>query len=323
MNEKVNTIVRNTKIYNIDDAKMKSCQALFKAVECKMETVMERIKFENDSRCLHAFSKGKTAAVKLPTFSGGADEDFSKFKRDVIKGFKTNKVRRDDQTRTLRECLVGHPKHLIPIAMINIEDAWNVLISIYGDPSRVMAAKKKKILEMEEFPKDKNSAKALKKQVEWLMLLKITLQDIIELGDDDEEMQKEAFSGSMITAVRSLFPFKYLAAISKLKGTGREKMFKIVEYVVDLRENRQEMMKSADQTTGVEDSFDETNECTSAEDSFDTDKESSSGEDSSSGNDSSVHGPSSSGSDTDAGQPHEELTDDELPEDPGGQVGEA
>ena len=70
MNEKVKAIERNTKIFDLDETKMKSSLALFRTVECQMETAVENIKFENDARCLYSLSKSKTASVKLPSFSG-------------------------------------------------------------------------------------------------------------------------------------------------------------------------------------------------------------------------------------------------------------
>ena len=140
--------------------------------------------------------------------------------------------------RKFIECLRGHPKHIIPASMYNIEDAWKTLDAIYGDPSRVMAAKKNKILSMKQFPKDENSGKTLKEKVEWLMKLEITLKEVVELADSDEEMEKEAYSGSMITTVRNLFSFVYLSDLSKYRGTGRQKLLKMIEYVSDLRENR-------------------------------------------------------------------------------------
>ena len=85
MNEKVKAIERNTKIFDLDETKMKSSQALFRAVECQMETAVENIKFENDARCLYSLSKSKTASVKLPSFSGEQEEDFCKFKKVTIK----------------------------------------------------------------------------------------------------------------------------------------------------------------------------------------------------------------------------------------------
>ena len=64
------------------------------------------------------------------------------------------------------------------------------------------------------------------------------------MADDEEEMEMEAFNGSMIATVRNLFPFNTLASLSEQRGTGREKMHHMISFIQELRENRQEMMKN-------------------------------------------------------------------------------
>ena len=70
--------------------------------------------------------------MKLPKFNGKPDQDFSKFKIDMIKGFKSNKVSKEDQAKKLRENLIDQSKTLIPVGMESIDDAWKILTDKYG-----------------------------------------------------------------------------------------------------------------------------------------------------------------------------------------------
>ena len=188
-------------------------------------------------------SKSKAANVKLPSFSGAIEEDFSKFKKEVKKGFLSNKVRRDDQPSKLRECLKGNAKKLIPVSMDCIEDCWSALEAMYGDPSRIMNARKKKIKLMGKFPSDETSPTSnhLSSQIEWLLTMEITIKDIIELADGDEEMQREAYVSTTFIAITKLLPFSVQEKIAKIRENGKDKMAKIVDVLETLREDRQSL----------------------------------------------------------------------------------
>ena len=241
---------RNTKSYDLDDSLMMSSMALIETLECEMNMAIEHIVFEDDTRQLYSLAKSTTASVKLPIFSGEQSEDFTRFRKEMEKGFKTNRVKRFDQTSKLRESLKNHPRNLIPNTLDDFEEAWRILQSIYGDPSRVMAARKKKISGLGSFPKDDKKGGIIKKQVEWLISLEITLKDIMELAQDDEEMEMEAYNGSMLSSIRLLFPFDIEEDLAKIRGTGKYKVSKIIEYIGTLREGRQEMLKDREGVGG-------------------------------------------------------------------------
>ena len=112
----------------------------------------------------------------MPIFSGDQGDDFCKFRKEMERGLRTNRVRRDDQASKLRENLRNHPRSLIPNSLENIDEAWKILQAIYGDPSRVMNARKAKITSMGSFPKNGKGVNPIKNQVEWLMNLEVTLQ---------------------------------------------------------------------------------------------------------------------------------------------------
>ena len=48
-------------------------------------------------------NESKTANVAFPTFSGTTDEDYLKFEREMRDCIKRNRIRREDQSRKLRE----------------------------------------------------------------------------------------------------------------------------------------------------------------------------------------------------------------------------
>ena len=51
-----------------------------------MEEVVKDIRKQDERRGLYSLSKSKAADVKLPKFGGKVDQDFSKFKAEMIKG---------------------------------------------------------------------------------------------------------------------------------------------------------------------------------------------------------------------------------------------
>ena len=75
-----------------------------------------------------------------------------KFQKEMLKGFKSNKIKKDDQIKKLRECLSGIPKTLIPIGMESVQDAWLILKDMYGDSARVMIARKRIIEDFGDYP---------------------------------------------------------------------------------------------------------------------------------------------------------------------------
>merc|ERR1719209_615107 len=78
---------------------------LVEELEEDVEEVKEKIAKEDNERELYSLDPVKVSKINLPTFGGKNHEDFSKFKEDIEKGFKTNRITRDEQIIKLRECL--------------------------------------------------------------------------------------------------------------------------------------------------------------------------------------------------------------------------
>ena len=102
---------------------LKISTALINTLESEMSMAIDNIKFEDYKRCLYSSSKSKATDVKLPTFDGNQFDDFMKFQKEMLNGFRSNKVKKDDQIKKLRECLSGTPNTLIPKGMESVKDA--------------------------------------------------------------------------------------------------------------------------------------------------------------------------------------------------------
>ena len=107
-----------------------------------------------------------------------------------------------------------------------------------------MAARKKKVSSMGKFPKNDTHGGSLTRQVEWLMVLEVTMKDITELAQEDEEMDREAYNSSMLDSVKNLFDFKIFSQLAQLSGTSKQKFVQMIAFISKLRENRQLMLKS-------------------------------------------------------------------------------
>ena len=245
--EKGWAIQRNTRIFDLNDQIMRSSMGLVNTLGAELDLAIENVEFEDETRCLYSTNKSKAANVKLPMFGGGPEEDFCKFEKEVMKGFVTNRVRRDDQVRKLRECLKNHPRTMIPSSLENIDEAWKVLKTIYGDASRMMKAKKSKLASLDRMPRNGSNAGQLKTQIEWLIKMELILQDIFEIGGQSLNMERAAYSPELIDTINSLFHFEVQKDFAKFDANdSKEKLSSILAYIVEMRGERQIMLSSVD-----------------------------------------------------------------------------
>ena len=106
----------------------------------------------------------------------------------MSRGFKSNKVRREDQINKLRENLFDQPKALIPCSMKSIKDAWKILDDMYGDSVRFMNAQILELKSLREnpdggYPIKGRGLNLLKTQIEWITRLEVILNEVTELGE--------------------------------------------------------------------------------------------------------------------------------------------
>lgn len=164
------TMKKLTLTHDIDPTKLRSNAAAVNCLDSELTLVIDNVEFEDESRCLYSLSSNKSSEVKMPSFSGIADEDYLKFETEAKEAFRTNKVKRDDQPKKLREVLKGQAKSIIPESLKNIDEIFHILKQMYGCPSRLVKARKSKLLSLGQYPKSGSKAvNHVKSQMEWLL----------------------------------------------------------------------------------------------------------------------------------------------------------
>ena len=246
--EKVREMKELTDLNNLDDVPFSTIQAMFATLRKDLSKAIEMIQEQDgpQGRCLFTNDSNKPAMVKLPKFSGKSEEDFSRFKKEMTKGLLQNRVAKADQVAKLRESLSGFAKQLVPETMTDIMEAWLVLQAAFGDPARVMKARKEAVANLGPFPSGGRGTGPIKRQVEWLMNLEINLRDIVELGDTSNDMNREAYSGATLAQILHMFPLTIQADLATCVGDGRDRMLQIIEEIKNIREIRQELLKTAE-----------------------------------------------------------------------------
>lgn len=277
LREKSYAIQRNTMSLNLDQSTMRSSKALVSTLSSELDIVVDSIQFEDGKRCLYSQNRSKVASFKFPTFGGDIEEDFAKFEKEVKKTFTFNRVRRDDQVSKLRECLRNHPKSLVPASMDNIDDAWRVLEAIYGDAARTMKAKKATIFSMGRMPRNESISAQLQFQIEWLLKLELSLQDIFYI-EQNVNMERDAYGPDLVDMVHNLFHFEVQKDFTTFNtNDDKDRLSSIFDYILKMRSQRQLMLSSCElhesgSDTDLAYSDDEYDECSAdGEDSGDGD----------------------------------------------------
>ena len=247
LKEKLWAIKRNTNSFDLDCSILTRSEAAINTLNAELELVVGTIEHEDSERCLYSLNKAKSYDVKFPQFSGSLDEDFIKFQRDFKNCFRVNRIRLEDQPSKLRENLKGSVVKLIPATMTNIDECWDILLGIYGDPYRVISSRKAKIKAMGSFPKSTNkSASLIKSQVEWLLQIKICIKDIFDVAELSDDMDREAFNNSTYRTLIQLFPLDIHMELAKIKGNVKAQTEALYAHVMTKRSELQSVLKDFD-----------------------------------------------------------------------------
>ena len=143
----------------------------------------------------------------------------------------------------MRENLFDQPKTMVPYSMESIADAWKILDDMYGDAARVMNAKVLELRSLKEnpdggYPRKGGGLSLLRSQIEWITRLEVTLKGIIELGEESDQLDRDAFSSGNIVNVLDLFPFHMQHDLEEemepAKEDGKEKLCIIIRYLKKL-----------------------------------------------------------------------------------------
>ena len=253
LEDRVYTMKKNVKLYNLANTELDSSIKKVESIQLEMERAIHGIKEEDEVRGLFTLSQSKASDLKLPKFGGKPHENFAKFRMEMMRAFKANKIRREDQVKKLRENLFDQPKTMIPYTMEYIEDAWQVLGDMYGDAGRVMHAMRLELKKLKEnadggYPRRGTGLSLLKSQIEWITRLEVTINSLIELGEESEQLDRDAFGSKTVGFILNLFSFQIqdeLALLLVPAGeSGKEKLRLIVKFLKTLRNKRQCMQKA-------------------------------------------------------------------------------
>ena len=249
LKDKVRDIKKNTVVYDLDNAKLLRSESAVASLEAEIEIAVEQLEHEDSERCLYSLNKSRTAAIKYPQFSGLQDEDYVKFEKEIRNCFRVNRVRLDDQVSCLRENLRGEALSLIPVTMVNIEDSFKTLSTVYGDPSRVMKSRKAKINSMGSFIKlaSVKTGIGVQSQIQWLIKLENCMQDMFDLAETSSDMDREVFNQSTFNSIMKLFPLEVHMKMADEIGDIKELTTALFNYVVNKKEVLQKTLKTLDQ----------------------------------------------------------------------------
>ena len=114
----------------------------------------------------------------------------------MIKAFKTNGVAKSDQVEKLRRVLSGFALALVPENTESIDKAFSTLKAAFGDPRKVLDDRMAKLKALGDLPPDRldGGKPGFRKQEEWYLSLDAFLNEIIVLGEREEDLAFHAFS---------------------------------------------------------------------------------------------------------------------------------
>ena len=234
------------------EVSLTAAEALVETVTDELITAVEAIEHEDNVRALFTLDTTKPDPVKLPTFEGRDEEDFTVFREKVEKAFIQNRTTKSDQLSKLREVLRGNAKKLVPESMIKtIDEAWADLEKAFGDVERVMNYRKQALMKLGNLPQH-NSKGGYKAQVEWYLQLEVILRGLQELGRKDPKMAMEAFSPSTMKVIFRLFPHNLQVRLTECSGWGEAQLEGILDMIIKFRSKSQDLQKvNEDPSTGA------------------------------------------------------------------------
>lgn len=207
---------------NLDRGRFQNVENSVATLESEVNMRVEEVIFEDGSRELYSEAKGKSAEVKLPTFSGANEEDYWKFEKELKEGFRTNRVSRDAQSKKLKEVLKGQAKTLIPTTEDNIDRCLKILKDMYGKASRVTKAKKSKLVNLGSYPNPTSKKpQHVKSRLEWLVTMDQVLEDMFALAEKDTDSYCEVYAPSFATTIKGFFPENMHTEFCEVEGDSK------------------------------------------------------------------------------------------------------
>ena len=204
---------------------------LVEDLEEEVEEVKEKIVKEDNERELYSLDKIKVNKVELPTFAGKDHEDFSKFKEDVDKRFKTNRTSKDEQIIKLRDCLKGYARKLVPDSNVtDIKQAWKILDQAFGNPIKIINQRKNALMKLGMKPRGTSN---LSTEIAWYIDMTTFLREIIDLGIKNPGYSEIIFSNQFAVDIRQLFPpnSKWRIKLRRCEGQGQSHLENMLELI--------------------------------------------------------------------------------------------
>ena len=238
---------RNIYVHDLDDEQLLAAEAAVKVLESDLDLAIENIEYEDRVRCLFALATSKASDIKFPSFQGFEGEDFLKFQKEFLDALKCNRIRKESQVPKLKECLKNTPRSIIPDNLEDVDEALGILKSMYGDPSRLVHARKSKLIALGPLPKPKSKyPNHVKQQVEWLLAFELILNDLFELAKQNMDCFCEIYNTSMLKTIKGAFPYWIHQEFANYAGTAKEVLEKIHDNVIQLRQSTQKVLRDLD-----------------------------------------------------------------------------
>ena len=196
--------------------------------------------FEEDKcRDLYTLDAPPSDLLKLPTFSGNEGEDYLDFKEKMQKGLIQNRVTRADKIAKLRLHLKGHALKLIPESLTgDINQAWETLDKMYGDPTRLVRYKKKLLLSLGDQPRP-NGKGGIKAVIEWHLQVESNLKNLLDLGRKDTLLAMEIWNNEAIASYCKMFPEQKRIKLKKCYGSADTRLENIIRRIASFRSDYQ------------------------------------------------------------------------------------
>ena len=224
-----------------NDVEIASTQLMMNKITKDMKETNEVLEEEDLARQHYTLDTSTVDKIKLPTFEGKDDEDFARFKEEMVRGFVHNRVTKVDQLLKLRECLRGHAKKLVPDSLTqDIVEAWKVLDKAFGDPVRLIKCKTDALSRMEPLPRE-NGKKGVKGQVEWYIELESLLSNLLVLGRSSIQLGMIVFQPLFINDIYNLFPTSLANKLIKCEGDADVHFENVLAKISKLRAETQKL----------------------------------------------------------------------------------
>ena len=154
----------------------------------------------------------------------------TKSEKELRAAFKANKVTKSEQVQTK-----------------DIDVALGMLSTVYGNFSRMIRAKKLKLVTLGKLPKPGSKIVAhLVIQIDWYLQLEVLIECLQKLALDSKDNYCEIYKPSLLGDIKDLFPYDMIKEmIGQFQGDGENKMKMFLTYVRGKRIKVQGMLKES------------------------------------------------------------------------------